>query len=99
MAFAESLLNASNVFQKLQLLDRMDYADTDIKRLGPDAVPVLPARDIQVVNAKDMPSRKGFSYREGQGRLMHDLANIELQATELCYRGLLDFPEAPEQFR
>lgn len=30
---------------------------------------------------------------------MHDLANIELQAMELAVRTLIEFPEAPQEFR
>src|SRR5690606_11803202 len=59
----------------------------------------LPARNIEVRKATDMPPRKGLSQREGQGRLLHDLANIELQAVELTYRGLVDYPEADLDFR
>ncbi|PWU19805.1 MAG: hypothetical protein C5B49_05160 [Bdellovibrio sp.] len=32
-------------------------------------------------------------------RLLHDLADIELQAVELCYRGWQEYPEVTEEFR
>lgn len=95
----QSLLNIANVFGKLDCVERIDFADTDLKRLETGAVPEVPARDIRVLNACDMPPRKGLSQKEGQARLLHDLANIELQAVELCYRGLLDFPDADSNFR
>jgi uncharacterized ferritin-like protein (DUF455 family) len=62
-------------------------------------VPVIPARDIQVLHVKNHPPKKGFSYKEGQARLLHDLGNIELQAMELGLRTLIEFPEAPKLFR
>lgn len=54
-------------------------------------------RDIDVVSRR--PEKPGFASREGQGRLVHDLANIELQAMELALRTLHEFPDAPTAFR
>lgn len=62
-------------------------------------VPALPARDVQFVKPDQMPERPGFASAVGQRRLLHDLGNIELQAMELCYRTLIEYPEAPEAFR
>lgn len=62
-------------------------------------VPLCPQRDIQVLHVKKHPPKKGFSYKEGQARLLHDLANIELQAMELGVRTLIEFPDAPSSFR
>lgn len=61
--------------------------------------PLDPARDVQVLMPRLHPEKKGLSYREGQARLLHDLASIELQAMELGLRTLHEFPEAPEGFR
>lgn len=61
--------------------------------------PLLPARDVTLLEAKLHPPKKGLSSPEGQARLLHDLASIELQAMELGVRTLADFPEAPEAFR
>lgn len=61
--------------------------------------PSLPARDVNLIPADQMPPRPGLSRREGQARLLHDLANIELQALELCYRSWSEYPEAPAEFR
>ncbi|MBX3019647.1 MAG: DUF455 family protein [Bdellovibrionaceae bacterium] len=63
------------------------------------AVPELPARDVRIVNAKEMPERAGLSTNAGQRRMLHDLANIELQAMELCYRSLIEYPDADKAFR
>ena len=57
------------------------------------------ARDCQVLKVCDLPPKPKISTREGQARLVHDLASIELQAMELALRGLYEFPEAPPQFR
>ncbi|MCE3010381.1 MAG: ferritin-like domain-containing protein [Proteobacteria bacterium] len=61
--------------------------------------PFSPGRDIRVLKPEDHPDKKGLSSKEGQARLLHDLASIELQAMELGLRTLRDFPEAPRSFR
>lgn len=62
-------------------------------------VPEEPARDIPLLHPKLHPPKKGFSSIEGQARMLHDLASIELQAMELGVRTLTEFPEAPEGFK
>lgn len=62
-------------------------------------VPEEPARDIPLLHPKMHPPKKGFSTREGQARMLHDLASIELQAMELGVRTLTEFPEAPQVFK
>jgi uncharacterized ferritin-like protein (DUF455 family) len=66
---------------------------------SPEQVPSEPAREIRVVRNTELPPKPGLSLREGQGRLLHDLANIELQAMELGVRTLAEFPRAPRVFR
>lgn len=61
--------------------------------------PDLPAREIENALPYFHPPKKGLSFKEGQGRLLHDLASIELQALELGVRTLHEFPEAPDGFR
>lgn len=56
-------------------------------------------RDLRVVQPADLPDKPGLSSPEGQARLFHDLASIELQAMELAVRGLFEFPDAPSEFR
>ncbi len=60
---------------------------------------VAPGRDIQVLEKGKRGVKKGLSSLEGQARLLHDLANIELQAMELAYRSFIEFPHAPKEFR
>jgi uncharacterized ferritin-like protein (DUF455 family) len=61
--------------------------------------PVDPGRDVQILVPGLLPPKKGLSFKEGQARLLHDLASIELQAMELGLRTLHEFPEAPQGFR
>ena len=63
-------------------------------------VPTLPGRDIQICAMSQLPPKPGLSTKEGHARLLHDLANIELQAMELGFRTLVELSEeAPESFR
>lgn len=62
-------------------------------------IPVTPGRDVQIVEVRQLPDKKGLASKEGQARLLHDLASIELQATELAVRTLAEYPEAPKDFR
>ena len=63
------------------------------------AVPNTPGRDLEIVPIRALPAKKGLSQKEGQARLLHDLASIELQAMELGLRTLAEFPNAPRAFR
>lgn len=63
------------------------------------AVPDEPGRDVQILPIRRLPPKKGLASREGQARLLHDLASIELQAMELGLRTLAEFPDAPAEFR
>ena len=56
-------------------------------------------RDVRVVGPAELPPKPGLSKVEGQARLLHDLASIELQAMELAVRTLCEYPEAPAEFR
>jgi uncharacterized ferritin-like protein (DUF455 family) len=69
--------------------------------ISPNAfqVPSVPDRDITITNPTFHPPKVGFSHKEGRARAIHDLANIELQAMELALRTLIEYPEAPKQFR
>ena len=55
-------------------------------------------RDVTIAEARVSEKRK-ISSREKQARLLHHLANIELQAMELAARTLCEFPQAPQDFR
>jgi len=82
--------------EKLRLLP-VELADLLLGRVYP--VPEVPGRDVQILAIRELPPKKGFSTREGQARMLHDLASIELQAMELGLRTLLEFPEAPFELR
>lgn len=58
-----------------------------------------PRRDILVLPPNLHPPKMGLSLTVGKARLLHDLANIELQAMELALRTLIEYPEAPDEFR
>jgi uncharacterized ferritin-like protein (DUF455 family) len=57
------------------------------------------ARDVTHLPVRQHPDKKSLTTIEGQARLVHDLASIELQAMELGLRTLWEFPEAPSAFR
>lgn len=95
-AFKTQVLSESDVRRKLAGLD----SDLELLLKGRAAhIPETPGRDVQIVGTKDLPPKKGLSTREGQARLLHDLASIELQAMELAVRTLAEFPDAPREFR
>jgi uncharacterized ferritin-like protein (DUF455 family) len=66
---------------------------------GGEVIPVSPGRDVQIWPIRELPNKKGLASLEGQARLLHDLASIELQAMELCVRTLSEFSAAPAEFR
>ncbi|MBX9768391.1 MAG: ferritin-like domain-containing protein [Bdellovibrionales bacterium] len=61
-------------------------------------IPGLPGRDVEIVPIRALPPRPGLSYVEGQARLLHDLANIELQAMELAFRTMIEFGTCDPEF-
>ncbi len=89
-------LNQVNVREKLRLLPR-ELEMLAGRHVYP--VPEVPGRDVQILPIRDLPPKKGLSSREGQARMLHDLASIELQAMELGLRTLIEFPDAPAEFR
>lgn len=91
-----NVLEVSSVWEKIQGIEESCQKAYQGHLL---VAPQIPARDITVLHVKDHPPKKGFSYQEGQARLLHDLASIELQAMELGLRTLIEFQEAPSLFR
>ncbi len=91
-----NLLLEPNVEKKLQFFDKTLEM---IKTQQALKIPKQAVRDIQVLPTRLHPDKKGLSFKEGQARLLHDLASIELQAMELAIRTLIEFPEAPKDFR
>jgi uncharacterized ferritin-like protein (DUF455 family) len=90
------VLVESGVFRKLDFLEGQLH---DLMRGAAGMVPLTPGRDVTILPIRELPPKKGLSTREGQARLLHDLASIELQAMELGVRTLVEFPDAPDEFR
>ena len=90
------VLETKNIWKKLSLIESSANEAMQGRLL---AVPHDPARDVLVFEPGALPAKKGLSYAEGQARLLHDLASIELQAMELCLRTLIEFRQAPAGFR
>lgn len=62
-------------------------------------IPECPGRDVETLPIKQLPFKPGLSQLDGQARLLHDLASIELQAMELGFRTLIEYPHAETFFR
>lgn len=92
----ETPLHCSSIDQKLRSIDSAVHQAL-LGKVG--AYPSEPGRDVAVVPVDQHPPKKGLSYKEGQARLLHDLASIEMQAMELAFRSLVDFPDADSEFR
>tara|TARA_B110001454_G_scaffold219194_1_gene251326 strand:- start:83519 stop:84289 length:771 start_codon:yes stop_codon:yes gene_type:complete len=91
-----------NVFLTSAIDEKIGLLEAQVHRtlLGDTfAIPKTPDRDIQILERGRHPGKKGLSYVEGQARLLHDMANIELQAMELALRTLCEYPEADKTFR
>lgn len=95
-AQTSSVFELSCVDQKLARLEA-DVESSLKGKLTP--IPDQPRRDVPVVQMKDLAPKMGLGSPAGLARLLHDLANIELQAMELALRSLYEFPDAPLEFR
>lgn len=93
---ARCVLSEPNVYKKLEMI----APATELALAGcGEPVPLEVARDVPVLSIGAFPPRPGLQSPSGQVRLLHDLANIELQAMELGLRTLLEFPQSPLEFR
>ncbi len=99
-------LPAMWAFENAPIWEKIKSIESDCDRalrlkVASEAVlaPSIPARDIEIQEARFHPAKKGFAQKEGLARMLHDLASIELQAMELGLRTLVEFPEAPLGFR
>ena len=92
----QQILIESNVWQKLKNIESNCHR---ILRGAQFEIPINPGRDVEILPIRELPPKRGLSFADGQGRLLHNLASIELQAMELAIRTLSEFPEAPQQFR
>lgn len=89
--------NVSDIYQKIDVLRQ--NADFVLRNNNRVIVPFEPARDTSVLEFKAHPPKKGLSTKEGQARMLHDLASIELQAMELGLRTFAEFPDLPDEFK
>lgn len=92
----------SNVMLTSSIDEKISNLETHVHRalLGHMfCIPHRPERDIEVWQRGRHPVKKGLSFVEGQARLLHDIANIELQAMELALRTLCEYPDADKAFR
>ncbi|MCB0215078.1 MAG: DUF455 family protein [Caldilineae bacterium] len=99
-AFAEQVVLGRTLEAKLAPAPR-DLVDRDPR---PRRLPVLPNRPAQlrIVPARvapRTPSIEGMTDPAQRARILHAMANHELQAAELYAWALLAFPEAPPAFR
>lgn len=85
------------VWDKIQNINKT--CEDAFNLTSPWTVPENPARDVEILHPKLHPPKKGYSTPEGQARMLHDLASIELQAMELGIRTLVEYPNAPQGFR
>lgn len=93
---ALKVFKSSNVHDKLAALEASCHTALFLtSRVEVEST----AREEEIRDFWMMPPRVGFAKVEGQARLIHDLANIELQATELALRTLCEFPDAPTELR
>lgn len=92
-----SCLTETDVRQKILRLPQ------DIQRVWTKhniSIPsVAPGRDVPLMQEKEKTRRSGLTSREEQAKLLHNLANIELQAMELAFRSFVEYPDAPTEFR
>lgn len=95
--FARSILEADTLAGKLTLPPR----DLDDSRPGPALRMDAPVRPPELVIARriKVPPPQGMADPAQRARIVHALANHELQAAELFAWALLAFPEAPAPFR
>ncbi len=83
-----------NVFETKEIQNKIQGLETHIQSVLSGRifhVPDLSARDLEVREPLEHPPKKGLSSKEGQARLLHDLASIELQAMELALRTLTEY--------
>lgn len=97
--YAQQIFNEPDVLKKIELLQKHSFQILEYKDDFKISEEYLPRRYIEVVHPKYHPPKPGFSTALGQARMLHDLANIELQAMELGLRTLSEFSDAPIEFK
>jgi uncharacterized ferritin-like protein (DUF455 family) len=94
-----NLFTTASAFEKLRNLDSALNGLLNLEPRYLVETPLQPARDVAIVRLHELPPKPGLSTLQGQARLLHDLASIELQAMELGLRTLTEYPDAPKEFR
>lgn len=98
-AFARAVVESPDLATKLRPAPR-DLTDDAPGRRRPDLRPGRSAAlAIQPGRAVKVPRLAGFADPAQRARILHALANHELQAAELFAWALLAFPDAPPAFR
>ena len=86
-----------------QVRAKIHRLESDLEHFwqGPELIVSIsaPGRDVELWAPGAFEKRKGLSDPAEQARLLHSLANIELQAMELAFRTYAEYPEAPKDFR
>ena len=93
----ENPLVISDISQKLRVIETACHQV--LSGIHGFKVPNVIGRDLEVRNISELPPKSGLGSEKGQARMLHDLASIELQAMEMSFRSLVDYPEAPKEFR
>lgn len=97
--FALRVVTSQSLDEKLapapeDLIDERPGPALRLRRPGrPPGLAIRPASQVKV------PPLEGMADPDQRGRIVHALANHELQAAELFAWALLAFPEAPPDFR
>lgn len=84
--------------------DQLEHKLTPLIAVTPCPVPVFPGRPVGLQRPpahRKLPSLRGkdVEHDEGRRRILHELANHELQAIELLGLALARWPDAPEGLR
>ncbi len=97
-AWAENVVTATTLEGKLTPPPAA-AADTDVGVVERRLAPVRPTHLMISPARVKVPPVAGMSDAHQRGRILHALANHELQAAELFAWALLAYPEAPSAFR
>ena len=98
-AFARRIVESDDLAEKLAPPPR-DLTDEGRDTGPPPDAPGRPP-ELRIVTAKEarVPPLSGWGDLAQRRRILHALANHELQATELFARALVAYPEAPSELR
>ena len=92
----QNILYLNNVWEKLKKIEGECHRDSNFV---PTEVPLEPGRDVEILPIRELPPKKGLSFKDGQGRLLHDLARSRTPSYGTRVSDLIEFPDAPKGFR